>query len=324
MSFLHHTSELHQSAQAAFVLLCAQANLKADAYGVGAEWIKDDKRRLHIVQRYDADGCESVVLKHALRPDDQDAFKAVLEAHQYSSDALNNHPTAQVPRILAHDQGTKSYLMEFFAGETVLALCRRSSDHTPFLTAAGAWLSAYHDATFQEERAFQPKFMVRHMRHLADQLSRGERKIRGQKRFVSLAYGMEEHVGGAEGYIGKVAAKHGDLNAHNILIESDQTVALDFLARSTAPVAYDIARFLLSYMQMVGDIGAVPKGHVLPPAAMDAFFHGYTFVGQDDPTVHFLMRIQILTDWNRRSDNMTLSNVLRFDRLKKIARQTFA
>ena len=44
----------------------------------------------------------------------------------------------------------------------------------------------------------------------------------------------------------------------------------------------------------------------------------------DDPTVQFLTRVQILTDWNRIQEHASLANVMRFERIKKIARQAFA
>ena len=89
-------------------------------------------------------------------------------------------------------------------------------------------------------------------------------------------------------------------------------------------MGYDIARLLQSYTQMVGDLDVLPKGHSVPPAAWDAFFEGYTLVPPDDPTVHFLTRVQILTDWNRIQEHGSIANVMRFERIKKIARQAFA
>lgn len=315
---------LRQSAQAAFTHLVQQTGRSAVDFSVLNEWVKKDRNRLHIVQHLsDGQGAE-IILKHAMRPDDRDAFRAILKAHHNAWSALKDHPVAGVPQVLAHDVSTQSYLMRFVKGDTFLNLCRRSGDHTALLRAAGAWLCAYHTATFLEHRAFQPKFMARHMIHLADQVARGERRVRSARRFEQLARAIGDIAGPAEGHLGCVASKHGDLNAHNILIGGGRVHALDFLAPSNAPVGYDIARFLLSYMQMVGDVSALPKGHVVTPGAFDAFFEGYTLVTRDDPTVHFLMRVQILTDWNRMSDKTTFDSVLRHERIKKIARQAFA
>lgn len=316
--------DLRQSARDVFVPLADQAGIDPTAFAVRAEWIKDDANRLHIVQRFDGPDGACVVLKHALHPVDTDGFRDILEAHQTASTALSGHAGAGVPEVLAFDVALQSYLMSFFPGETFLNLCRQNENHEPFLHAAGAWLGAYHAATFEQERPFQPKFMLRHMHRLSDQMERGERKVFGQKRFISLARDMDTYAQEADGHPGKVSAKHGDLNAHNILIDGARTVALDFLAPSTAPVGYDIARFLLSYMQMVGDPSRLPKGHVLPPDALQAFFDGYANIPSNDPIVDFLMRIQILTDWNRMSDKKTLASVMRFERIKKIARRAFA
>ncbi|MGR3433429.1 MAG: phosphotransferase, partial [Shimia sp.] len=91
-----------------------------------------------------------------------------------------------------------------------------------------------------------------------------------------------------------------------------------------APVGYDIARLLVSYVQMVGDLDAIPSGGVVPPAALDAFFEGYTLVPRDDPGVQFMLRVQVLTDWNRMHPRMTAQSLIRHARVKAIARRAFA
>ncbi|UWR22457.1 phosphotransferase [Sulfitobacter sp. S190] len=313
---------LRKSAQIAFENLAVRAGLDPDAFKCGAEWIKDDTNRLHIVRRYDSAG-RKVVLKYAMRPADPAAFGRILDATQQAHDAVADSPVAHVPHILAQDRTAQACLMTYFPGETLLDLCRTSRDHTAHLRAAGTWLAAFHAGTFTQTRAFQPKFMVRHMAHLSDQMARGERKIRGQNDFRKLAATLVDHAKPAEGYLGKISAKHGDLNAHNILIGDGTVAALDFLEPQNAPVAYDIARLLLSYVQMVGDIDTLPRGHVVPPDAFAAFFDGYSFVEADDPTVHFLLKVQVLTDWNRMQDKSRLRGLLRYERIRQIARQAF-
>ena len=76
-------------------------------------------------------------------------------------------------------------------------------------------------------------------------------------------------------------------------------------------------------MQFVGDVDALPAGHVLPPDMMDAFWEGYDFINSNDPTVKFLMKTQVLTDWNRLSGGVNVQRSVRFARIKKIARQAF-
>ncbi len=314
---------LKTEAHRLFCDLGAQADLVVKDYRCCAEWIKDDRNRLHIVQRYDKSGAPSVVLKFAQRPVDTDAFARILDAHHGAQAALQWSEINTVPEILAEDRSAQAYLMQYIAGDTFLELCRYQTDHATLLRKAGSWLAAFHGGTVQQKRPFQPRFMVRHMHKLAGQMRAGERRISGQSQFVAFADRIGEFASDAEGHIGTIAAKHGDLNAHNILISDRATAAFDFLGADNAPVAYDIARFLQSYTQMVGDIDDLSKGFAVPKRAWDAFFSGYDLVGPDDPTVIFLSKVQVLTDWNRMQDKTTLKSMLRLERLKEIARQAF-
>jgi len=313
-------AEAHQM----FSDLTGQIGIDGKSYDCAAEWIKDDRNRLHIVQRYDKAGERALVLKYAQRPVDRSAFDAILDAHLAAQAALKGDHVNIVPEVLSHNRDAQAYLMRHVAGETFLNLCRAQEDHRALLRRAGAWLSAFHAGTLHQKRAFQPRFMVNHMHKLVGQMRSGARRINGQKRFVTYAEKIADHVGDAEGHWGTIAAKHGDLNAHNLLMSDQTTAAFDFLGADPAPVGYDIARFLQSYSQMVGDLDDLPKGSAVPQQAWNAFFDGYTLVGRDDPTVQFLTKVQVLTDWNRMQDKTTINGIIRLERVKKIARQAFA
>ncbi|MEP3676174.1 phosphotransferase [Sulfitobacter sp.] len=315
---------LKSEASQLFQILGSQAGLTVDGYICGADWIKDDRNRLHIVQRHDSAAGESVVLKYAQRPQDNEGFGRILDAHQAAFHALRGSHGNTVPEILASDRRAQAYLMRHIAGETFLDLCRAQTDHSVLLRKAGSWVAGFHGGTFRQKRAFKPRFMVGHMRKLADQMRRGERRISGQAAFITYADRIGDYAGAADGYLGTIAAKHGDLNAHNIMISKDTTAALDFLGADDAPVAYDIARFLQSYTQMVGDLDDIPRGSAVPQKAWDAFFDGYDLIDRSDPTVVFLSKVQVLTDWNRMRDKSSLSSIMRLERVKKIARRAFA
>jgi len=310
-------------AEAAFPTMMAQAGRDAAGYVRTRHWVKSDRRRAHIVARFDHPAQPPLILKSAERPRDTEEFAGILRNHKAAQDALAGHEPLTVPQLLASDVDAQTYLMTYLPGETLLDRCRVVDDHRPLMRKAGAWLSAYHRGTVQEERMFQPNFMAQHMLHLVDEMDRGVRRIKGQKRFKVLAQAVQDWVAPCSGRISMIAAKHGDLNAHNILVSDDSVAAYDFLPYSTTPVGYDIARLLLSYMQMVGDIDAVPKGEVLPPHILDAFFEGYTLVPPDDPGVTFLLRVQILLDWNRMHHTLSAQSILRFGRLRALARKAF-
>jgi Ser/Thr protein kinase RdoA (MazF antagonist) len=316
-------SEIEALGQEAFAHLAPQAGL-GSSFVKTRSWVKRDARRLHIVQRFDAEEADPVILKLVLRPEDPTEFNGILDAHHLAVQALKGQGDLHAPEILAEDRDLKACLMRFQPGETLRDLCQTRSDHSDALRATGRWLSAYHRGSFQEDRVFQPKYMARHMLHLVDQMQRGDRRIQGQRRFIKLAHQVQELVADHSDRPSKVAAKHGDFNCHNILIAPDRVAGFDFLPVSFTPVGYDIARILLSYALNGADLGAIPKGHVLPPEAISAFFEGYDLVGPDDPSVGFLLRIQILSDWNRMSDKKGVQNLIGFERLRVIARKAFA
>jgi thiamine kinase-like enzyme len=321
---MHKIKTLKNDSYQMFIYLSGQIGINGENYINGAEWIKDDPNRLHIVQRYDKAGGASLVLKYAQRPVDNEEFERILDVHLSAQAALSEDKANIVPEILAHDRTAQAYLMRHVSGDTFLELCRAQEDHEPLLQRAGAWLSAFHSGTIQQKRAFQPRFMVNHMQKLVGQMETGDRQINSQKRFIGYAKSISTYVGDSEGYLGTIAAKHGDLNAHNLLMSDRETAGFDFLGAAPAPVGYDIARFLQSYSQMVGDLNNLPKGYAVPKQAWDAFFDGYTLVGRDDPTVQFLTKVQVLTDWNRMQDKTTINGIIRLERIKKIARQAFA
>ncbi|MGR3502157.1 phosphotransferase [Pseudaestuariivita sp.] len=314
--------DVKEAARETFRGLARQAGLDAARFEMTRTWVKDDARRLHIVARFD--GPEgSVMLKQAFRPEDDTEFSGIVAAHRVAAEAVRDVPGVDVPQVVAVDSEKRAFLMSHLPGETLLDLCRATEDHAPLLEATGRWLSAYHAGTFEEERVFQPKFMAQHMLRLVDQMERGERKIRGQKAFIEYARQVQALVPDCSDQISKIAAKHGDLNAHNILIGEGSVGAYDFLPTGPTPVGYDIARILVSYMQMVGDISKLERGEVVSSPARAAFFEGYTFVPESDPGVRFLQRIQLLSDWNRMHHGLSPRSIIRFKRLRAMAKRAF-
>lgn len=324
MIFNRRHRELAKEAEQTFKRMARELGLKPQHYRRAGQWIKDDANRLHIVQLFNSDGGLPVVLKQAVRPEDPAEFQAILSAHKHAQRAFDGQSDLTVPQVLAEDADARAYLMTFQPGKTLLNLCRERDDHGDLLRRVGAWVSAYHSATMTEAREFVPRFMADHITLLADQIDSGARHVREGATFVSYARQMHGVARDYTGQQSKVAAKHGDLNAHNILISDSQVAGYDFLARSDAPVGYDIARLLLSYAESVGDLEALSPGAVMPDGMLEAFFEGYGFVPSTDPGVQFMLRVQVLTDWNRLSPQDTFQNTIRFARIAEIARHVFA
>lgn len=301
--------------------LAARAGLDADAFDVGEVWQRHDPQRSHIVLRLE--GPESaVILKRVFQPNDSEVFRANLLGHRRACAALRGDLLAHAPEILAVDEAGQAVLSTCAPGRTVDALCADGADHGPILRRAGMWMSAFHDATFQEDRQYQPRFMVDHIKRLARALSANERRIRGRAEFLQYA---AQIPGWAEGFEGRKtisAAKHGDMNLRNIMLDGDQAWGLDYSGNSHAPVGFDIARFLLNYTEVFGNFDALKPGQVVPPSAFNAFFEGYKAVDANDPSVVFLLKVQLLTDWARvppESEAENMLHLIRFQRLRKLA-----
>lgn len=87
-------------------------------------------------------------------------------------------------------------------------------------------------------------------------------------------------------------------------------------------MGFDIARFLLHYAEKLAPIDVIPGGHVVPPAAIEAFFDGYDLVPADDAGVTYLLRVRMLTNWASLPQSrrvMSLSQMTRFAKLRRIA-----
>lgn len=303
--------------------LARAAGLDASAFAVGRGWHKGEAHRDHVVLSLDGPG-GPVILKRAFLPEDPGEVEGILGALHEARQALSGDPVNAVPEVLASDTEARAYLMDFAPGRPLRDLFEESSVHAPLLRRAGAWLAAYHRGTVSERREYRPHFMARHLEKLAGQAESGARRVRQAKRFAKLARRvaqLEEVYAGRETVI---AAKHGDLNTRNLLFDGGQLTCLDFQPRSTAPVGHDIARLLVNYASTAADIDRVPPGEVLPPEALAAFFEGYDLIGPDDPSVGFLLRVQVMTDWNRLPARRSLNNLVRFRNLEALAEKALS
>ncbi|NSX53593.1 phosphotransferase [Parasulfitobacter algicola] len=296
------------------------------AYTPVRTWRKQDRRRDHIVLQLKDQTGKSIILKKLYRPTDQDAFVNTVKNHHRAHNALRDHETAQVPSILFQDDQQLVYITEFVQGTTFFGVCEQIEDRTAILAKAGAWMSAFHQATEEQRRIYQPKFMVNHINHLVDEMQSGKRRIRAQQQFIKTATYIQDFAKNFEGQESIISAKHGDMNMRNLLIGSDMSWGIDFGEISNAPVGFDIARFLLNYAETFADLDDIAPGDVIPKCDLDAFFTGYTFVGQNDPAVQFLLKVQLLLDWNRLPRNLTqtsIAHMVRFKRIQKIAKTAF-
>jgi len=309
-----------------WVPLALRAGLTPDAFQPGDSWHRRDARRAHLVLRLDGPQ-RSVIVKRIFAPVDQDRFRAAMSAQRRAEAALRGHPTANAPRILATDPEACICLMDCAPGETVDALCADTSDPMPALRRAGAWLAAFHKSAAQEQRRFQPGYMVDHIADLGRQVGDGTLKIRAPAAFLSHARQVPGWARSFDQGPTVSAVKHGDMNMRNILLDDHGcATGIDFSGQGPAPVGFDIARFLLNHAEVYGDLDHLKTGSAVTPAALAAFFEGYDIVGPADASVAFMLKLQLLIDWVRvppEDKGSSMLHHIRFQRIRKLAEVAF-
>lgn len=311
--------------EAAWRTLATAAGRQPGAYTLSGEWRKTDARRDHVVRRYDG-AHEAVVFKMVGKPADAKLFQSLLEAQVRAAEGMAGADQS-VPEVLEADLEARAFLMRAVAGRTVYDLLERGGDPAECLERGGRWIAAFHRATFAETRTFQPKFMRNHIAHLLEQQAKGEISIAQPAAFRRHAEVAIALAGQFEGRKTASAATHGDMNLRNILLDGPRGHGIDFSASHNAPVGFDVARFLLHYVGVFAELEAVPKGDVIAPDLLAAFFQGYDLVQADDPSVQYLLRVRLLMDWASLPSaafDRSLPQRRRLDRLLHLADRTFA
>lgn len=83
----------------------------------------------------------------------------------------------------------------------------------------------------------------------------------------------------------------------NLLVGDTHAWGIDFAGGRVVPVGHDIGRLLADYAILRAPRADIPRGALLPQAALKAFFAGYDLVGPDDPSVRLLIRHRVLAEW---------------------------
>ncbi|MFZ5963252.1 phosphotransferase [Thalassococcus sp. BH17M4-6] len=275
--------------------LATAAGRDPDSFAPTRDWRKRTLTHDHIVQRYEG-ADEALILKRIYRPRDPKPFQTLVEAQIRAAEAMAGLPEA-VPEVLEFDAAARAVLMRAAPGQTVYDLIAEGADAADSLRRAGRWIASFHRTSGLEPRTYQPRFMRNHVAHLLEEDRSGKidlPKGAAFHRHGAAAIALAQHFEGRETLS---AATHGDLHLRNILLDGDRSWGIDFSALHTAPVGFDIARFLLHYVGVFGDLDAVPRGEVIDPTLLAAFFECYDLVGPDDPSVQYLLRIRVLMDW---------------------------
>ncbi|WP_189799474.1 phosphotransferase [Tateyamaria sp. syn59] len=255
-------------------------------------WQKDEKTRSHIVLRLK--GPRALIIKQvtqgAADKSLSDTVNALRDAHQ----RLLSHTKAHAPEVLFSTETGDFIVMTEATGRTFEEHVNKGRTHGAMLKRVGAWLSAFHGSGPLERRTYQPSFMVGHIERMQKLVEDDPTLVAEPDHFIACCKAVPKLAEAAEGRQTYSASKHGDFNVRNILLGPDGETGLDFKPPGSAPVGFDIVRFLMDYAELFQPL---PKGQLLTQDTLDAFFNGYTLVDPDDPAVRFLPYVQLLNDW---------------------------
>ncbi|WP_126975208.1 phosphotransferase family protein [Frigidibacter oleivorans] len=280
--------------------LARAAGLSPEGWRAEIVTRRDEPARRRIVLsliRDDGTG-DALVLKHMTRPADPALVAAEIAAQRRAREATGG----QAPLILAEDAGAGLILMEQVPGRTVehwLDDARSPAAMRAILTRAARWLSDFHAGTSNGLRPYNPAKVCEHLARQRQAVAEGRRRVRAPDRFVALSLRVEAEAAHWQGRPALSAARHGDMNLRNILMDEDRAWGIDFAGPQTAPAGHDVARLMLAYALAYVPAGAAPAGRLLPAAEEAAFFTGYRAADAADGAIGFLMLNQLVADWAR-------------------------
>jgi hypothetical protein len=299
------------------------AGIDPAPYVMSRKWIKEERGRAHVTLAMTGPGQPGFIVKQVFEPDDATYVADRAAAQVQASKGLQQHPTARVPPVTATDLDRRMILMPLVAGDTLRAALDDPRDHDVLLARAGAWAAAFHASQPTEQRKFQPRFMANHLGKLAADVAAGQRPVTDPTRFQAIVAAVRAQSAPAQDAPTVSAVRHGDLQARNLIIDGQVTWGIDLSPVQSAPVGYDIARFLLDHMEMHADLRGLRPGKVITDEVWEGFFRGYHLTGSDDASVRFLTLVRFALDWASLPPDMTnapLRRVVQMERMREIAR----
>lgn len=255
-------------------------------------WQKNEDRRSHIVLRLK--GSPALIIKQVTLASSEKSLTETVDALRDAHQRLLDQDRAHAPQVLFASDNGDFIVMTDATGQTFEDHMNKGRMHGPMLKLTGAWLSAFHAGGPVEARTYQPRFMVGHVERVRQKVEKDPALVAESDLFIACCNAIPKLAEAAQGQQSISAAKHGDFNTRNILLGPDGETGLDFKPSSSAPVGFDIVRFLMDYAEL---FQPVPRGALLSQETLNAFFGGYTLVKYDDPAVRFLPHVQLLNDW---------------------------
>lgn len=272
--------------------LAATVGLPVEGWQATLLWSRQDARGDRTVIRLDRGGLAPVIVKQAHRQAEADGMAAGLVAQARAQQGLQTHPTARVPRILAHLPDRCAALIEAVPGLPLADVAESAA-----LTRAGVWLDAFHRTAPLTKGPFWPRKAARRAFRAAEEMEAGRKALPKQRLFLSHLRSLRASAGALRGAEITIAPRHGDLSGRNMLIGDGFVWGIDFGPQREGATGLDIAKLLTFLAVRASDPlqGSLVAGF---GSLQQTFFTGFKVTDHDEPTLPFLMRAGLLADWS--------------------------
>ena len=286
--------EMRKRALETWAVMANRLGLPVHEYDAKPIWHKSELDRAHIVLSLQHEKRPALVLKQVFKEASEGKLIATAKTQGHVCRAMGDGALG-VPDILGVDDARRAVLMYAAKGRTADVMLASGGDKSGVLGHLGAWLGAFHKATYREDRAFQPRFMVDHIARLTGEVRGGHRAIPKPDAFLYHATRLAAHAKAAEGAATRSAQSHGDFNLRNAIIDGASVSVVDFHVARDAPRGFDIARILV-------DAAALYEPTPDPDTVLNrthflAFCDAYGDDLAADQSLPFLLRTRLLVDW---------------------------
>lgn len=289
------------SALSSWQRLAPFAGFDPQDFTVEELWRREDPGQVRIVLRMRGPRGADMVFKRVFAPLEPARWAGALAGHRRAVRALIRDPEHMPAAVLAEDPEAFSTVLDFVPGRTLqdhlLLKFAQTDQRADVLRRAGRAVAAYHEATAEGDKPFNPVRMLDHMRALGQRASEGDVSLADPDLFAVLAEGLDACAEAAAGQLVTVAAQHGDLHARNVILSSKRATLIDFAQDKSAPTAYDLSRLVVDLAARFAGDAVLDPVCGLPPADLAALSEGYGRPLQDDAVLAFLCRCRVLQDW---------------------------
>ncbi len=133
--------------------------------------------------------------------------------------------------------------------------------------------------------------MTEHLGRLVQEVALGKKRVPDPARFAAMVAAVQARAPAAKDARTVSAIRHGDFQARNLIMGDGLVWGLDLGPQQSAPVGYDIARFLVDHAAFDANPDDLSPGEIVPISVREAFFAGYHLTGADDAAVAFLTAV---------------------------------